>query len=418
MIPRQDLLDDESAEGLEVFQLTTETKTPASHVYMEAQVFTPDGNKMILHRSANTHAGALNGRLDPEHRFLLCDLEDKGRLIPITDEIGATSPSIAPDGSCFYYFVDQTDTAGGRLALKKRRIDGTSPEIIMALDGPLPGTKYRPSRLYSLSTISSDGRRLAVSAFFGDGQAGGAPFGLMVFDLVSATVDLVVQGVSWCNMHPQYCRSKDIALSHDVLIQENHGNICDAQGKIIKLVGGPGADIHVIRDDGMNFRNMPWGRNGDEQCQGHQCWRGRTEWAITSTITKSVSENQLVEGKAAPYIGHEGLKTAEGGRNDLSRKFKKPDFYHFATDVTGRWLISDSGPDHESRSRLYLAGLGEPGLESFRNITYLLAPRISWKKGLHVHPFLSPDGSTAFFNSDETGILQAYMLRGLPTITR
>jgi hypothetical protein len=45
----------------------------------------------------------------------------------------------------------------------------------------------------------------------------------------------------------------------------------------------PGADIHVLRDDGSTFRDMPWGRDGNEFCKGHQCWRGRTSWAITST---------------------------------------------------------------------------------------------------------------------------------------
>ena len=43
--------------------------------------------------------------------------------------------------------------------------------------------------------------------------------------------------------------------------------------------------------------------------------------------------------------------------------------------------------------------------------TYLLNPRASWQKGTHAHPFLSPDGKMAFFNSDETGTLQAYMAR-------
>ncbi len=69
----------------------------------------------------------------------------------------------------------------------------------------------------------------------------------------------------------------------DILIQENHGNVCDARGAITQLTGGAGADIHVIRDDGTDFRNLPWGRDGNEFCQGHQCWRGRSEWAITST---------------------------------------------------------------------------------------------------------------------------------------
>ncbi len=33
-------------------------------------------------------------------------------------------------------------------------------------------------------------------------------------------------------------------------------------------------------------------------------------------------------------------------------------------------------------------------------------------QGADIHPFLSPDGQSGFFNSDESGILQAYMVRG------
>ena len=406
MIHRQDLLDKASCKGLEVFQLTADSMLPSSHIYMEAQIFTPDSKRLILHRSADSH-----GNHSPEHCFLLCDLSDNGCLIPVTDEPGATSPSVSPDGRFFYYFVDKTDIGSGRLELKRRKIDGTSPETVMVLDGSLPGTKYRPSRLYPLSTISSDGQRLAISAFLGDGRTVGAPFGLMVFDLISATVDLILQGISWCNMHPQYCRSEDTELSHDILVQENHGNICDKKGELITLCSGLGADIHVISDDGMNFRNMPWGRNGDEHCQGHQCWRGSSEWAITSTLTKNVSESQLVEGKSAPHVDHGGINTADGLRNDLSFKFNKPDFYHFATNIKGDCLVSDSGID-QSKSRLYFTELGEPGRVPFKNITYLLASPVTEK--IHAHPFLSPDGKTAFFNSNESGISQAYMLRGLP----
>ncbi len=57
--------------------------------------------------------------------------------------------------------------------------------------------------------------------------------------------------------------------------------------------------------------------------------------------------------------------------------------------------------------------LGEPGKDAARNLRYLLNPRSSGKKEAHIHPFLSPDGKLAFFNSDESGILQAYMIRGL-----
>lgn len=71
-------------------------------------------------------------------------------------------------------------------------------------------------------------------------------------------------------MHPQYCRSSAPEARRDILVQENHGNRCDAAGKNLRSTGSLGADIHVVRDDGSRFRNLPWGRGGNEFCQGHQ----------------------------------------------------------------------------------------------------------------------------------------------------
>ncbi len=172
-------------------------------------------------------------------------------------------------------------------------------------------------------------------------------------------------------------------------------------------MGGAGADIHVIRDDGSNFRNMPWGRDGNEFCQGHQCWRGRTPWAVTSTSTSKPPEAQLIEGRAVPHSGHVAIKTPDGVRNDMSRDFDNPHFYHFATDIAGERLISDA-----AGQKIYVAQLGRPGQDPLSNFQYLLGSKSSGKKHVHVHPFLSPDGTMGFFNSDESGILQAYMVRG------
>jgi len=410
--PRPDLLDESSPPGLEVVQLTADPAVPASHLYMEAQVFTMDSKHFVLHRSATAHGGNKN---DPKHQYLRCDIDDGCSLHPLTKELGATAPSISPDGRYVYYFVDETEPGGGRLTLKRVNLDGTGRETILAVDAPLPGTTFRPSRIYPLSTISSDGKRLALSAFLGDGQTAGAPFGLMVFDLEQASVRLVIHGPTWCNMHPQYCRSLDPEESHDILIQENHGNEATATGGITRLTGGEGADIHVLRDDGSDFRNMPWGRDGNEFCQGHQCWRGRSTWAITSTGCREPREAQLIEGRAAPHAGHVGIKTPGGARNDLSREFPDPHFYHFATDVAGKRLVSDAGPLNRDAS-IYLAELGEPGKEPARKFRRLLRPRSSCVKTAHIHPFLSPDGTMAFFNSDESGILQAYMIRGLQEV--
>jgi hypothetical protein len=375
---------------------------------MEAQIFTLDSKRFLLHRSAHPHG---SDRHDPEHHYLLCDIEDNYSMRAVTEETGVTAPSIAPDGRDFYYFVDETDLDSGRLTLRRRRMDGSQPETIVVLDAPVPGTKFRPSQIYPLSSISSDGERVAISAFFGDGKVSGT-WGLLVFDVPTATVNLIFHGPSWCNIHPQYSRSLDPVESHDILVQENHGNECNLEGQYTRLIGGAGADIHVIRDDGRNLRDLPWGRTADEGCQGHQCWRGRSNWAITATGRFDVKECQLIESQAVPTFDHAGLNTPNGKRNDLSRTFTRPDFYHFATDIDGRWFITDCGPGNIEGS-IYSARLGEPGVEPLQDFTYLLSPRSSWVKGAHVHPFLSPDGSHAFFNSDESGILQAYMIRGL-----
>lgn len=408
MNPRPDLLDENSPEGLEVVQLTTEADVPSSHLYMEAQVFTPDSRRFVLHRSAHAHGGDKD---DPEHQYLLCDIENDCALSPLTEELGVTGASLSPDGRYVYYFVNETELGGGRLTLRRVNLDGTDRRTVVVVDSPLPGTDFRPSRIYPLSTISSDGKRVAISGFLGDGQTEDAPFGLMVFDVEKATVSLAIHGPTWCNIHPQYCRSTDPEEMHDILIQENHDNIVDAMGATTGRRDGSGADIHVIRDDGADFRDMPWGRDGNEHCQGHQCWRGRSAWAITSTGTREPPEAQLIEGRACAHAGHVGINTPGGVRNDLSREFADPHFSHFATDIEGKRFISDAAP-FDKGGRVLVAEFGEPGEDPLRNWRHLLNPRCTCAKGVHIHPFLSPDGTIGFFNSDESGLLQAYMVRG------
>jgi len=48
--------------------------------------------------------------------------------------------------------------------------------------------------------------------------------------------------------------------------------------------------------------------------------------------------------------------------------------------------------------------------------TFLLSPGSTLNKQTHIHPFLSPDGKMAFFNSDESGVAQAYMICGLENL--
>ncbi|HOF39629.1 MAG TPA: hypothetical protein PLD73_06115 [Candidatus Hydrogenedentes bacterium] len=408
MKPRPDLLTKDAPTNAEVFQLTDEA-IPSCHVYMEAQIFTPDSKRFVLHRSAHPHG---SNKSDPEHRYLLCDLENGGELSPLTDELGVTAPSVSPDGTYMYYFINETSLNAGQLTLKRVRLDGSDRETLMVLDAPPPGAACIPSHIYPLSTISSDGKRLALSAFFGDGDTEDAPFGLMVFDLEKGAVRVVLAGATWLNMHPQYCRSTAPEAAHDILIQENHGSEYTKDGNCTRLVGGDGADIHLIRDDGSDFRSLPWGRDGNEFCQGHQCWLGDSTLAITSTSVRDSRHCELILSPPASFAGHIGISTPGGQRNNLSRVFPKPAFYHFATDLAGKRLITDARIGNTWL--LFTAEFGPAPDDPLTNWQFVLDSQTdAIKKTAHIHPFLSRDGTTGFFNSEESGVLQAYMVTGL-----
>jgi len=183
LIERPDLLPEEAPEEHEVSRLTTDETLPACHVYMEAQIFHPDPTRFVLHESAHPHGSDPD---DPNHRYVLCDLEDEGRLSPLTHECGVTAPCVSPDGEYLYYFVDNTPTGDGSLILKRVRIDGSDRETVHRLEDTVPGTSYPFSNPYPLSTISSDGRPIALPGFLG-GNSADAPRGLLVYDPADPT---------------------------------------------------------------------------------------------------------------------------------------------------------------------------------------------------------------------------------------
>ena len=413
MRERNDLLDTASAPEIEVLQLTEED-VPSCHIYMEAQVCTPDSRYLVLQRATTAHSRfRLN---NPEHRYVLCDT-DNGALLPLTDELNVAGPSLSPDGKWMYYFTDDTQTPGihPAAALKRVSLDGLTRETLLVIDTPLSGSDQCPWWLYPLSTISSDGKRLAISANVGKDSMGEVECGLIVFDLESATADLVLKGRNFGNLHPQYCRSIDPEARRDILIQENHlvpkG---DGPGFKSDPVGG---DIHVVRDDGARMRDLAWGRAPNERCQGHQCWVGRATVAMTSTCLEEGGRGRrLIAGAPVDHAGHLGKRTPGGVRNDLSRDFPATSFCHFGTDLAGRRLVTDYW-HHERGWQVYAADLPARPLEdTFHNVRYLLTtacPTMDMANDTHAHPFCSPDGTKGFFNSDESGVLQAYMIRGL-----
>jgi len=119
-------------------------------------------------------------------------------------------------------------------------------------------------------------------------------------------------------------------------------------------------------------------------------------------------ERGLMEGQPLPDVGHRGVNTpgADAVRNHLTRHLTRPNLVHFGVDIAG------TRRPEKPEGYIYLAKLPRDAGGPLTNVTPLLDIHSSWIKECHPHPFLSPDGTMGFFNSDESGILQAYMVKG------
>ncbi len=73
-----------------------------------------------------------------------------------------------------------------------------------------------------------------------------------------------------------------------------------------------------------------------------------------------------------------------------------------------------AGPSPDGPVQVLMAKLGELARDPLLRLAYLLDSLSKWLKDSHIHPFLSLDGRTGFLNSNEPGVLQAYMTRNLP----
>ncbi|MBT3381787.1 MAG: hypothetical protein HN742_05570 [Lentisphaerae bacterium] len=416
---RPDLLSPDSPAGLRLVQITNDASGVHAHVYMESHIFTPDSRRLVFRRILN-HGEKIpiNIRQD----YLLCDIADGFTIRQLTDEPGATAPAITPDGRFMYYLLDQAPAPDrGRWVLRRVCLQSFRRETVLVIDNPLPGTRCRPSFCTTLSSMSADGERLCTSGYLGDGVRPNGPFGVVVFDLARATAEAIMESPTFSNAHPQYCRCPDPESKHDILVQENHGDQVGADGRgdrTLPKTDASGADVHVIRDDGTQFRTMPWGRDGQEFCTGHQCWRGRIPSAVAG-VSRVGRDVPVVEGKPGPADSsapHRGRETPGAVRNEICREMPLPMFSHFAFDPTGTRFVSDCmrpGAGNWANAQIVVGSLPDTP-DAVLKVRYLLESGTSFQnpQATHPHPFPSPDATKAFFNSDVTGQPQIWMVEG------
>jgi len=185
-------------------------------------------------------------------------------------------------------------------------------------------------------------------------------------------------------------------------------------------------DVHVIRDDGTDWRDMPWGRDGEESCIGHQMWRGQGRSAVTVTLQNrdtsygwaDGTRQEVVAGLPAPADKdgeHLGRLNTGGRRVVLSEGFQNGRFCHFGLDASGLKFVLDTFPVFNgvrAGMAVYIGSAEDE--ESPLTFHYILNTGMTFGPVAtgHAHPILSPSGDELFFNSALTGKTQVYMVTG------
>ena len=395
-------VDRRSPKEMMVWQPVVDPKG-AMLVYPDVPCFLADGRSFVYHGSKGP---------------MVCYLEKTVRTRRLFANRRPQHFVISFDGR-FAYYTEQTDKKGVSLTLFRKNLETFRTEKLFQANGRLPGTKLSLKKFSRIQTVSSDNRRVATSGcFLGDSRKPGTPLGILVIDLDSGQTRIAAQDRDFGNPHVQYCRAPEAEASHDLMIQMKH-SLAPAPGAL-------GADAHVVRDDGTNWRNLPWGRDGKESLIGHQIWRGNTRAGVTVTLENLDTSYGWADGTRQDVVAgwpvpasrdaHTGRLTrgADTARVELSGGFPKARFCHLCIDAIGLKLAVDTFPIFDGKRagmQVYFARAKDE--RSPLRFTYLLNSQNTFTgKSLHAHPILSPDGSLLLFNSAVSGTPQIYLVTG------
>ncbi len=340
--------------GARVTQLTS-APFIHTHIYPEAPIFTPDSRFFVYARFA---------ALDQPCEYWLCEV-GSWHLYRMTDEAPVTGPVISADGEHLYYVWER---AAQELVLVRRNLWSLDRnEVAVARDVRRP---------YVLGTMSPDGRYYATRVMLAGGTAG-----ILRYDVAEREARVIHSHPEIFNAHPQW----EPGRGRDILIQHNRGGRLDERGQIVRLVGSEGATLYLIDGEGENVRPLAVGTPHSPRIQGHQCWLGRT-----GRVLATLGGDFEGDGKRGKLVtvaeGDEAPTVMAGG----------PRFCHVSATPDGRYWVCDENPSGD----IYV-GSAETGQFRLlcRSGSVFGSPQYT-----HPHPFLSPDGRCAFFNSIRSGI--------------
>ncbi len=401
-------IDRQSPKGIRVTQPVVGLEW-TELIYPDVPCFLRDGRSFVFDSSEGPQVCYLGRKVTTRKLFP----DRKPRHVVITF-----------DGR-FAYYTETSDKRGGSLTLFRKDLETFRSEVLFQVTGKLPGTALPVAQFPRIQTVSADNRRVATTGCsLGDGKTKDAPIGIVVLDLDCGQTRIVAQDRDFVNPHVQYCRSTELDASHDLMVQMNHRTRRAAPGRPAGSLSERGVDAHVVRDDGTAWRNLPWGRDGQESLIGHQIWRGNTRAGVTVTLEARDTSYGWADGTRQDVVAgwpvkasrqaHTGRLTPGGTRVELSKDFPHARFCHLCTDVTGLRFALDTFPVFDGeRAGMQVYFASAKNERSPLEFTYLLNTRLNFlgpDAGTHAHPILSPDGSLLLFNSRASGSKQFYMV--------
>lgn len=413
LTPCPEMLDHLSPSGLTVYRLTPDEEW-SQLIYPDRHSFLEDGQSLRLHTASGDRRCRLDqdGTLEPlpglPKEYLWCDL--------------------AADGRHMIYGL-ATD---GEEGLEIYRLDLRSgdSEKVFAASGRIQGGHCVWQKLGDVAA-SWDGSRIAGLAYMDYGQKPNGEVAIIVIDAATGTSQ-VIWKAQGNHSHLRYYPGPEEPYTHDLIVQHSHGGVTSEFGRVVPVIGpridAGGVDLHVMRDDGSNLRELPFGRDGIEINIGHQVFRWPS-FEVASVILQGNDNSygwadgtgqHVVTGlpvPADPDAPHSGGRNRQQHRFRLCEPEHSPRLCHLSVDRTGLKFAFDTFPVYNGKRSGMTIYLGlTDDLHSPIRFQYILNSGVNFtgNRTLHSHPILSPDGQRLFFNSDFLGPRQAYMVEGLP----
>ncbi len=408
MKPRPEFLDAHSPKGLEVYQLTPDEATSAP-IYPDWPGFLEDGRSLLLHT---------------EHGPQICRPDEGGTLQALRDWVSDIGWfQLAPNGR--HLVCRRGEQKPGVLDLHRLDLRTGAVEPLFRAEGLLKGTRLPVDRMH-VEAVSWDATRLGALAYLDYDRKPEGETGIVAMDTDTGHME-VIFSQPHTHSHLRYFPSEKEPQTRTLMVQHQHDRVPDEKGRqrpALWQADHRGVDLHMLRDDGTHWQDLPFGRDGIESCIGHQVWRG-TEGEVASVMLQNRdnsygwadgTQQHVVSGfpmSADPKAPHCGRLGRNAQRRELSRPESSPRLCHLAVDRSGLRFVFDTFPVWSGERSGMAIYLGEgTDFDAPLTFRYLLNSGVLIQGGNHAHPILPPDGDAVFFASDYFGSRQAYMIKG------